>query len=81
MKAYYCPQCSHRWFEPQDNKKKSGWGCPNGCASVGNMLNLKSTDFIIDSFERLLREETKEDEKNKIRYHLNLLRLKEKYPF
>ncbi len=81
MKAYYCPECSHRWFEPKDNKQKSAWGCPNGCASIGRALNFQSTDFIIESFERLLIDETKEDEKNKIRYHLNLLRMKEKYPF
>jgi hypothetical protein len=80
MRAYICPECSHRWFEPQDNKRKSGWGCPNGCASSGRLLNLKPTDFIIDTFERMLREDLKEEEKSKIRYHLNLLRKKENYP-
>jgi len=80
LKAYYCPECSHRWFEPADNKHKSGWGCPNACASAGRVLSMNHTDIAVYTFEQMLTLEMKDEEKAKIRYHLNLLKQKEKYP-
>lgn len=81
MKAYACTECNNVWFESHNNKKKHGWGCPNGCTTTPREVYQEMPHFIIESFDVMLKKETKDDEKKKIRHHLNLLRKIDKYPF
>lgn len=81
MKGFACTTCDHVWFEPDNNKKRPGWGCPNGCMTGSREVNKDIPIFILDAFDSLLKKADKEPDKAKIRYHLNLLRKNEKYPF
>ena len=81
MKAYACTVCNNTWFEADTNHKKSGWGCPNGCMVSPREVYKEIPHFITESFDYMLKKTDKDDEKKKIRHHLNLLRKVDKYPF
>ncbi|MBR9690869.1 hypothetical protein GOV08_04265 [Candidatus Woesearchaeota archaeon] len=80
MKEYACVHCGHRWFEPLDNEKKPGWGCPNGCAAQGVEVSNGHHNFIQTIFERWLEKTDDDSQKEKIRHHLKLLKGHENYP-
>lgn len=63
MKQFACVTCGHVWFESQDAKQKTGWGCPNGCYLGTKEIDRNHFSLIDELIDEYIKHQTVEEKK------------------
>lgn len=77
MKYYECYICGHRWFEPSNNEKKTGWGCPNGCLVEGREIKRDKFSLFEEILDEFIKGKTHEQKKEIVDNILRIVKKKE----
>lgn len=76
MKNYACLICGHTWLEPRESRKKSGWGCPNGCLGIAKEV-IRNPEALFEEFlGDSLNDKTNSERQETIDYLMSVLKRK-----